>query len=163
MLDIDKKKVLLRAKVKDGNIDSFHGLIQEKHVAKDFDIEIKENQVILKDGFTIKSINLASHLKGCKKATLFAATIGDNFNNTTELKSAFGTEAIEALGDKICKDIEKKAKSITHRFSVGFGDWDLNDQKKILDLLKTDFIQLSNNNMMSPKKTITAIVGWKNL
>jgi len=47
------------------------------------------------------------------------------------------------------------------RFSVGYGWWNLKDQKKILKLLKPKNITLGKGYIMHPRKSITALIGWE--
>ena len=47
------------------------------------------------------------------------------------------------------------------RFSVGYGGWGIQDQKKILELLKPKNIELGNGYIMEPRKPITALIGWE--
>ena len=118
----------------------------------------------------IKSERLAEHLAGCDKATLMAVTIGKGIEKETNdvlrdlLRDAIGTEAVEALADKVNDIVKKNAKQKGYktkwRFSVGYGDWNIEDQKHILEALKADFVTLSESFMMSPKKSVTAIIGW---
>ena len=74
---------------------------------------------------------------------------------------AIGAERIEKLCDVFCKDIAKERKT-KPRFSPGFGDLPLTIQKDIfaaLDCGKNIGLSLTDSMLMSPTKSVTAIVG----
>ena len=140
-------------------------------VYKDFKIEyVKEDKVKLKN-FIIKSRNLARILENAEKGSLIAVTIGDELEKKTGdlmidvVRDAIGSEAVEELAIQLNKIITNKAKLAGYktlfRFSVGYGGWDIKDQKKIFSLLKPKKIKLLKNYMMVPRKSITAFIGWE--
>ncbi len=124
----------------------------------------------------VDSVDLKRHIVGCKKVILMAATIGaeaDRERMRAAVKSpvdqliydALGTEAIEHLCDIFCKDMEDKYGQLTSRFSPGYGDLPLEYQKTMISLLDTNRkigLSLTDSLLMSPTKSVTAIVGIKN-
>ena len=124
-----------------------------------------------------KSESLAKNLKGCDQAVIFAAGIGLGIDRLISRYSgidtsralvlqAIGAERVESLCDIFCRDLKielQKEKSATRpRFSVGYGDLSLEFQKDIFAFLSPNkYIGLSLNDslMMSPSKSVTAIVG----
>lgn len=124
--------------------------------------------------FAVKSQNLAGNLKDCKSAILFAATIGVQidrlilkYGRVSPAKGlmfqALGAERIEALCDAFCEDISKEYGIGTRpRFSPGYGDFPLLAQKDIFSVLgceKYIGLTLNDSMLMSPSKSVTAIVG----
>lgn len=125
----------------------------------------------------IKSLTLAKHLKGAKKAALFICTIGrdlaDKVNGyVTEgeiaratVLDAIGSEAAEALADRIDDLIKAKARADGYaaiiRFSPGYGDWTIFDQTKILKALRSGRIgvRATKSYIMLPEKSVTACIG----
>ena len=82
---------------------------------------------------------------------------------------AAGTAAVEELCDELCRRLEKKSNDAGEctisRFSAGYGDLSIEYQKDIVNLLepkKHIGVSLSMGGMMTPTKTVTAIVGIKN-
>jgi len=76
---------------------------------------------------------------------------------------AIGAERIESLCNAFCKDI-KKDLNITPRFSPGFGDLPLELQKDIFFALQPHRnigLTLNESLLMSPSKSVTAIIGIK--
>lgn len=118
------------------------------------------------------SAALAKNLSGCDEIFIFAATIGIEidrlimkYSKISPVKAlifqAIGAERIEKLCDVFCKDIAKERK-IKPRFSPGFGDLPLTIQKDIfaaLDCGKNIGLSLTDSMLMSPTKSVTAIVG----
>ncbi|MBW2981104.1 hypothetical protein KY360_06840 [Candidatus Woesearchaeota archaeon] len=180
-IKIPKKEVLNRLGYKAGvtkesnlhlvdeQLQEAYSLIDPKAVYKDFDIVVKNGSISLKGSFTIKSKTLAKRLKDCKKATLVALTIGPGLEKKTKdlvtnvIRDAIGSEAVEELANEVNKIITQHAKlkgyKTIARYSVGYGDWDIKDQPKILKALNVRFIKTGKSYMMKPRKSITAIIG----
>lgn len=131
-------------------------------------------------GFTdVCSEKLSAHLAECDGIILLAATLGVSFDRLIAKQSktsptkallldGLGTERIEALCDLFCREEEeKRAKSgetLTSRFSAGYGDLPLEMQKSIfkaLDCEKNIGLTLGDSLLMSPQKSVTAIIGIK--
>jgi len=124
--------------------------------------------------FGVRSKHLARNLDGCAKAVVFAATVGVGIDRLIAkysvlsptkalLLDAIGTERIEALCNAFCDDAEKEYNlSARPRYSPGYGDLGLPFQKEIFSVLncrKHIGLSLSDSLMMSPSKSVTAIVG----
>lgn len=126
--------------------------------------------------FCLKSKNLASNLKGCKKAVVFAATVGvetdrliAKYGSISPSKAlmfqAIGTERVEALCDAFCENTAREMNAeIRPRFSPGYGDLPLSVQKDVfavLDCSRRIGLTLNDNLFMSPSKSVTAFIGIK--
>ncbi len=78
---------------------------------------------------------------------------------------AVGSEAAEALAEKVDDLIRKKAGSEGYsaviRFSPGYGDWTIFDQTRILKLLKANKVgvKVIKSCIMIPEKSVTACIG----
>lgn len=122
------------------------------------------------------STSLSKHLMGCGSVVVLAATIGLAFDrliarysaripSRAVMLDAVGIERVEALCDTFCQDIEgQTGKEITARFSPGYGDLPLTFQREIfraLDVPRRIGISLNESLLMSPSKSVTAIVGIK--
>ena len=124
---------------------------------------------------TINSARLAAHIKGCRQTILFAATIGPGvdmlirrYNGRSTIKPAIlqaaGASAIEAFADEVTERIKDSFINNTFkmRFSPGYGDFSLEHQKdffKLLSLEKNLGMSLNSALLMSPSKSITAVIG----
>ena len=141
-----------------------------------FDIEISSDAVNL--GFVkCSSKGLAINLDGCQKAIVFAATIGleidrliTKYSRLSPSKAlcfqAIGAERIESLcnvfNDEIAKDFLAQGLHSRPRFSPGYGDLSLEIQKSIfnyLDCPRKIGLSLNESLLMSPSKSVTAIIG----
>ncbi|MCR4955218.1 MAG: Vitamin B12 dependent methionine synthase activation subunit [Lachnospiraceae bacterium] len=129
----------------------------------------------------VKSKALAKNLSGCEKAVVFAATAGiqiDRLIVKYQKKSiskalfmqAIGAERVESLCDVFCdwlkEEGEKQKNYLRPRFSPGYGDLPLEFQKdmvKVLDCTKKIGVSLNESLLMTPSKSVTAIVGMGKL
>ena len=123
----------------------------------------------------VDSVDLRRHLAGCKRVILMAATVGAEADRERMkaavispvdqlICDALGTEAIEHVCDVFCEDLKKEYGGLTSRFSPGYGDLPLDYQKTLIRLLDTNRkigLSLTDSLLMSPTKSVTAIVGIK--
>jgi len=147
------------------------GAFKFKVCYSEFSLTSRDGEVNL-DSIKFKSLDLAKALSGCDKAIVFAATVGldidrliKKYSNLSPSKalmlSAIGTERVESLCDAFCSEFCKNT-NIMPRFSPGYGDLPISYQKdiiKILEAPKLIGLCLSDSLIMSPSKSVTAIVG----
>ena len=129
-------------------------------------------------GFMVtESHGLARNLRGCDKLVLFAATIGlatdrliAKYGRLSPVKAlcmqAIGAERIESLCGMFCDELAEtyatEDLSLRPRFSPGYGDFPLEAQEsvfKALDCHRKIGLSLNDSLLMSPSKSVTAIVG----
>ena len=122
--------------------------------------------------FSAESAALAKCLSGCKEAYLFAVTLGmqnERWLHRLSLLSpakhfladALSSAYAEAAADYANALLEKE-KTLTNRFSPGYGDLPLALQKEIFALLdcpKRIGLHLNQSLLLSPTKSVTAIIG----
>lgn len=120
------------------------------------------------------SQSLRTHLQGCSQLVLFAATVGVEVDRIAaraayrsaaqgHMLHAIGAERVESLCDAFCADI-CAGFDTRARFSPGYGDLPLSLQKDIfraLDCGRSIGLSLSENLLMTPSKSVTAIIGVK--
>ena len=152
------------------------GKLSYKVCYSEFPLEIKEQVCYL--GFAeAGSSDLAKCLSGCEKTVIFAATVGLELDrlilrygriepSLALCLSALGAERIEALCDVFCDEMSAKlaiyGKKMRPRFSAGYGDLPLSLQKEIfasLECEKQIGLTLNDSLLMSPTKSVTAIIG----
>lgn len=118
---------------------------------------------------------LKRNLHGCKEAVLFAATIGmgadrvlAKYAHTNPLREAIaqaaGAAYAEELCDEFCRELSKECAPLytRPRFSPGYGDFPLEAQRQFFALLSPEReigITLNDSLLMSPTKSVTAVVG----
>ncbi len=132
-----------------------------------------ETDILFVGDLRVESRDLSRNLSGCDKAIIFAATLGLELDRLAARYSAFspakalcvgaiGNERVEALCDIFCDGLRGKYKNVRPRFSPGYGDLPLSLQKEIFTLLdcpKNIGAFLSDSMLMTPAKSVTAIVG----
>ena len=124
-----------------------------------------------------RSQSLSRHLKDCSRIVVFAATVGMGLDRLIARYSrispsralmfqALGAERIESLCDGFCEEIRLRASeqglTTVSRFSPGYGDLSLALQKdifRVLDCPKKIGLTLNESLLMSPSKSVTAIIG----
>ena len=129
----------------------------------------------------ISSSALEKELSGCDRALVFAATVGIEIDRLIKrsmvsspsralIFDALGTERIEALCDAFCdeysRELSGRGMALSRRFSPGYADLPLSFQKDIFSVLQCDKIiglTLNESLIMSPSKSVSAIVGIRNL
>lgn len=131
-------------------------------------------QVVHADGLSAASAKLADHLTGCSALTLLAVTIGPEADTLTAglLKAnryaravaadAWGSALVEAAADAVCAQLAKgrPGQAFRPRFSPGYGDWPQTDNTRILALLAGCPVTANAAGMLTPQKSITALIGW---
>lgn len=123
------------------------------------------------------SVQLKRTLLGCERIVLFAATIGmeidrliARYATLSPTKALFlqaiGSERIESLCDVFCREIAEEKAALgfrtRRRFSAGYGDLPLEIQEEIfsvLDCPRKIGLTLNQSLLMSPSKSVTAIIG----
>ena len=123
------------------------------------------------------SKGLAKNLEGCESAVIFGATVGigvdrliSKYSRISPVKAlifqGIGAERIESLCDAFCDKLSvlkgEENRFLRPRFSPGYGDLALTVQKdifKVLDCERKIGLTLNESLLMSPSKSVTAIVG----
>ena len=122
------------------------------------------------------SESLCKTLCGAKTAIIFACTLGIGIDRLIKKYSevnpsralifqAYGAERIETFTDLFLKEYaEEKCVKLSPRFSPGYADLSLETQEDIFAILnptKNIGLTLNDSLIMSPSKSVTAIVGVK--
>lgn len=132
-------------------------------------------------GVLFQSRDIAKYLSGCDEAALMACTLGvqsDFFIRMAQSRGAVYamtaqavlTELIESYCDDVQENIMREAEmrgyKIKPRYSPGYGDLDIKYQKEffsLLDISRKIGISLSDQYIMSPSKSVTAVIGLKKI
>lgn len=147
-----------------------------RYVYRIFDIEECDRGVkIAGTDFILYGEDIKRHLKGCKKAVFFAATISAGIdvllrrvqvNDVTKavVTDSLASVAVEQVCDKFEQIIKNKYSDYyqTFRFGLGYGDLPLEQQKDFLKLLnaqKLIGLYVSESSMLIPTKSVTAVIG----
>ena len=154
--------------------------VSPKSVYKELLVSLENNNTIKiydeNNLMKVHSKGLFKNLFGCERLILFAATLGreadmlikkyeiSNIAKAT-VSQACGAALIEEYCDELQEKIRKTYESkyfLKPRFSPGYGDFDLIHQRdvfKILDCQKRLALSLTDNCLMIPSKSVTAVIG----
>lgn len=125
--------------------------------------------------FKLIGKDILRFLHGANKIYIMVVTIGQEFeayakkqkvvNNSLNnlIIDAIGTQIVEECADIVEELIRKEGNaSISSRYSPGYGDFPLDAQKDILNMVQANCIGVYCNeaSMMFPQKTVTAIVKY---
>ena len=125
---------------------------------------------------------VCGYIKESTRAALFLCTAGEDFTRMTNalneqgdimeayILDAIGSLTVENAMDKIQDTIRLSYKvehlKISNRYSPGYCNWPLTDQKALFELIgdNSTGITLSDSCLMTPRKSVSGIIGiGKNL
>ena len=124
--------------------------------------------------FKFESKDLIKALRGAESALVFACTVGldidrliKKYSETDPARAlifqAIGAERVESFTDEFLREYARvNGVKLAPRFSAGYGDLPLSAQKEIFALLqpqKRIGLTLNDSLLMTPTKSVTAIVG----
>ena len=162
------------------NIDVAIALCLEKITPR----SVIKKYSLVKDPLSLQGTNMilqgkdiAKHLEDCNEVYILGATVGFEIEKTVGklmkenpllgvIVDSASICAIESYCDDLCEELQQQnQKQLTWRFSCGYGDFPLSQQKDFVSLLEMQkrigvFLH-EESLMMSPQKSVTAIVGIK--
>ena len=135
-------------------------------------------EITLADNVTFSSRKLSALLKDCPEAALMGATAGSAIMETIQEKTsrddlatavvydATASEMVDAALDWIMDYLNQQVrrdgkKLLPRRFSAGYADFKLENQKMIYEKLQMDKIgvAITSSFILLPEKSVTAISG----
>lgn len=152
-------------------------LLEVRGAWKIYDYDCTSRAVKSTPVFFIEGDSIARHLAGCEKVACLAVTVGENVERevtrnfsagnyvASVLLDAAATAAVEQAADAlekvIARDAAKQSLKMRWRFSPGYGDWKLDNQREFFKLTGAEEIgmRLSSALMLIPRKSVTAIIG----
>ena len=179
---IDKNEAAVRLKIPRSYTDETITRCEEnlrrvltcKYAYTKVSVEIKADNICDLGFGDIESRDLANALDGCKQAYILGVTIGigaDRLISRLALTSpaeSFITDALaSAAAESLCDYADNLLRGEGEkpfRYAPGYGDMPLSYQPAVLDVLNADYtlgITLNNSLLMTPMKSITAIMGIK--
>ncbi len=125
--------------------------------------------------FTPAGKDIRKFLDGCDQVILMAATLGMEVENLLRrmqardmaralIMDAAASAAVENVCNNLCDDLAKAnaPRYLTDRFSPGYGDLPLVQQRdlfRLLDISRRIGVSLSDSGLMVPQKSVTALIG----
>jgi cobalamin-dependent methionine synthase I len=160
-------------------IDEASSIVHLKGAASILDLVRADQSGVELEGRTnFTSSALAGMLSGCEQVLLMGATAGqaimEEISSATQSENLTRAVILDAVAsemtdsgldwivDYINQDLMRKARRITRaRFSAGYGDFSLENQKAIHALLHLDKIGVSitDRYILMPEKSVTAVAG----
>ncbi len=153
-------------------IDICKKLANPMNVVKRFKVN-KETKLVEGTTLTLPGKDIWKHIENCDEIYMLCGTIG--FRVEQEINKLFvsdrtlaiildaaATCAIESSLDDIEKTLDGK---LTTRYSCGYGDFEIQTQKEIcrvLDTFRKIGVFVNESYMLSPQKSVTAIIGIEN-
>jgi len=147
---------------------------------------LRREFIVKNDGFqteltgdlSFASSQLAKYLRGCQETALLGATAGNMIMDKIKEKTAQGNlfaavvydatasemtdAALDWMIDYLAVQLRRENKKLLpRRFSAGYGDFELMNQKIICEKLQMDKIGVSitPSFILLPEKSVTAIAG----
>ncbi|MEE1085755.1 MAG: vitamin B12 dependent-methionine synthase activation domain-containing protein [Schaedlerella sp.] len=158
-------------------LDSVEKMEGRRFIYKIFDLKIVEDRYLKFGNIVTESKSLFKNLKNCKKVIVFAATLGIEVDRMQTrfsvmdmakavILQACAAAVLEAYCDECQRNIADKVMIdgyyLRPRFSPGYGDFSIEFQKSVLQMLdcgKTIGVMATDNYMLTPKKSVTAVIG----
>ena len=189
-IDIDSQQVLHNmgyadceppariASLVDEYVDNVHYLIEPSYSYVIRDIELVYGSGAAIEGWiTFGSEVVARLLEKCEKVAVFVLTIGSYLEEVVDqltddglilqatVLDAVGSGAVEKLADFVQDRIRVLAGSqglyVSRRFSPGYCDWDVKQQRMVFQAMNGDSAgaTLTEGYLMLPQKSISGIIG----
>ncbi len=141
------------------------------------EVKVAQGEVVLENGTLQTGRQVAAYMKDSAYAALFVCTAGPIFTELTRahsqsdeqleayLTDALGSLSVENAMDLIQDSLEKRCQArswnITNRYSPGYCNWPLTDQRPLFAMIGENPTNVSLNDscLMSPIKSVSGIIG----
>lgn len=162
----------------DEYIENAHDLIDPSYVQVIKDVEWARGSIaFVENSIIFKSKVIAQLLGQCSMVAVFLVTIGNYLEETVHqlaidklilqatVLDAIGSDAVERVADSVQDRIREVANTwglvTSRRFSPGYCDWEIGQQRMLFSALRGDTlgIHLTGECLMIPQKSISGIIG----
>lgn len=161
--------------------DSFQELdatADKRIIYRIFELKHGKNNCLNIGTMKVQSKNLSRNMMGCEKAVLLGATLGISIDllmkrysitdmARTVVMQSCAAAVLEAFLDECEEKIRREAAQAGYflrpRFSPGYGDFSIAHQGtllRMLDTAKTIGLTMTAGSMLTPTKSVTAVIGW---
>jgi hypothetical protein len=138
---------------------------------------VEGEHIYLNGGMTLKSRKLSRTLRDSEELICFLTTIGGQIDfeinrimrqghlSEAFIMDALGSVAVESVAEQFHRRMERQYcendKAVTLRFSPGYCDWPIEEQRNLFELFdsNTAGIELNDSCLMIPRKSISAVFG----
>ena len=163
--------------------DSFVELEQAadpKIIYRIFDLAFEDGDCLTIGKLKVKSKSLCKNMKGCQSAVVLGATLGIKVDMLMKryaltdmarvvvmqaCAAARLEEYLDGWQEKTEALFQEERLYMRPRFSPGYGDFSIMHQEEILRMLdaaKTIGLTMTDSSMLTPTKSVTALIGLSN-
>ena len=162
----------------DEYVENAYYLIEPSYscVIRDINL-VQDSHVVIEGEIVFESKVIAPLLEQCEKAAVFLVTIGEHLEEMAyrlaedglivqaTVLDAIGSVAAEGVADYVQGKIKETANNqglvISQRFSPGYCDWDISQQRTVFWAVSGDSmgIHLTDGCLMIPRKSISGVIG----
>ena len=162
----------------DEYVENAYYLIEPSYscVIRDINL-VQDSHVVIESEIVFESKVIAPLLEQCEKAAVFLVTIGEHLEEMAHrlaedglivqatVLDAIGSVAAEGVADYVQGKIKETANNqglvISQRFSPGYCDWDISQQRTVFWAVSGDSmgIHLTDGCLMIPRKSISGVIG----
>lgn len=160
----------------ESSIEELSSRVRERFIYRIFELS-QEGEILKIGDWEIKSKSLSKNMKGCSQVAVFAATLGSMADqlirraSVAEMAKAVVLQACAAAlleeycdscQDQIAQEMAEEGKYLRPRFSPGYGDFDIHHQEMLLKILQADKtigLTMTKSFMLTPTKSVTALIG----
>lgn len=143
------------------------------------ELSVTKEKVIVNSEITFECGKIiSSQLRGIEGLVIFTSTLGRDYDKW--FKSLFDSgdplqgyiadligsvtveAAVDVLENKIVAELSKQNMKCSNRYSPGYCDWNVSEQKKLFSFLPDKFcgIELTESSLMVPIKSVSGIIGF---
>ncbi len=156
-------------------------LAEPKFIYRIFELSFPDENIVQMEKLKIESKSLRKNLKGCKQAILLCATLGTEVDRQLRIwecadltravvlqacAAAYLEEYLDQKQRELAKSFANEQKSLRPRFSPGYGDFSILHQKDVLQMMdaaKRIGLTMTESYMLTPTKSVTAIIGIRSV
>ena len=147
-----------------------------RYIYKKFDFTVGDDGVAFKNtSMVLPGESIKKHLYKCDSAICMAVTISEGIDRQlrvlqlTDMAKALVFDSLASVAvEQVCDKVEAVIKeelpeyNQTFRFGIGYGDLPLSQQGEFLKILNTPKLiglNIGKTDMMTPTKSVTAVIG----
>ncbi|MFA5576279.1 MAG: methionine synthase [Tissierellaceae bacterium] len=164
-------------KIIDQSIEEIGDLMEARYVYKFFDLKKDDGFLLEGTNLRLGGRDIKGHLAEADSCIVMGVTLGHRVDRAIRyyeklsmaramILDACASTAVEAVCDRVNEDlldmVRVNKRTLTSRYSPGYGDLSLDMQSPILDVLGAKGsigLSATLHNILIPRKSVTAIMG----
>lgn len=159
------------------SFEELEQIARKKFIYRIFELSTIDENTFTIGNIMIRSKNLGTILKDCEEVILFATTLGIEVDRQIRKYELLGMskavvmqacatvvleEFCDEMQEKLAGQLKRDEKFLRPRFSPGYGDFSILNQKDLLAMLeaaKQIGLTMTEGYMLTPTKSVTAVIG----